>query len=76
MIIRDEKGNVIKDCKYCSAEKCSQDNIELFKNRQVVGRIVNNYKFSEFFTKYDCVTITKINEKLKTKTVRHRVLDD
>lgn len=76
MIISDEKGNVIKDCKYCSAEKCSQDNIELFKNRQVVGRIVNGYKFSEFFTKYDCVKITKINEKLKTKIINKRVLVD
>jgi len=76
MIISDEKGNIIKDCKYCSAEKCSQDNIELFKNRQVVGRIVNGYKFSEFFTKYDCVKITKINEKLKTKIINKRVLVD
>ena len=74
MIIHDEKGTIIKDQKYCSAVKCASDNFDLLRNRQVVNRILNGYKFSEFYTKYDCVTITKINEKLKFKVIQTRIL--
>jgi hypothetical protein len=74
MIIHDEKGKIIKDKKYCSAVQCAAENVELLRNRQIVNRIVNGYKFSEFFTKYDCVTIIKINEKIKSKVIQTRVL--
>ena len=66
MIIKDEDGNIIKEGKYCTARKCSDDNKELLSDRQIVIRIVNNYKFSEYFTKYDNVFITKIREKIRS----------
>jgi hypothetical protein len=62
MIIRDEDGNIIKEGKYCTAKSCSDDNKGFLSDRQIVLRIVNNYKFSEYFTKYDNVSITKIRE--------------
>jgi len=76
LIIMNEKGDIIKDKKYCTGADCANDNLELLRNRQVVSRIANNYKFTKGFNTYDNVTINKINEKRKTKFVYTRVLNE
>jgi len=74
MIIRADDGSIIKEAKYPTAKKCSLDNLELLSDYQIVCRLVNNYKFSEYFTKYDCVTITKIHEVIPSELVRRPMI--
>ena len=62
LIITDDDGNIIKDCKYTTAGQCSKDNIELFKSGQIVTRLSNKFEFTKGFTKYNNVCIDKINE--------------
>lgn len=70
MVISDGNGTIIKEGKYCTAKACSDDNKDFISDRQIVLRIVNNYKFSEYFTKYDNVTIKKIREVIPSVMYR------
>jgi hypothetical protein len=73
MVITDEDGALIKECKYPTAKDCSDDNIDLIHDRQVVLRIMNNYPFHKCFTKYNNIKINKISEVIPS-VIHRRVL--
>jgi CRISPR/Cas system CSM-associated protein Csm3 (group 7 of RAMP superfamily) len=76
LIMCDTEGTETVNKKFCTAQAVVDDFPVLFRNRQVINRIVANYAFSKNFHKYDHVTIHKINEVRKFRFKYYKVLDE